>query len=138
MPIPTTPAKLTEMTERSETSFRSGDALFAVEPDLTIAAWNAAAEQLTGIRADDAVGRYCWEVIGGHDDRGTHVCHQGCSTARLAREGWPVPCQLLHVKADGGRAGSRYLRSRSTMVSVGSCCTSCSPRVLHLRRWPSP
>jgi PAS domain S-box-containing protein len=103
MPIPRTPAKLTEMTERSETSFRSGDALFAVEPDLTIASWNAAAEQLTGVRADDAVGRYCWEVIGGHDERGTHVCHQGCSTARLAREGWPVPCQLLHVKADGGR-----------------------------------
>jgi PAS domain S-box-containing protein len=90
------------MTERSQTSFRSGDALFAVEPDLTIASWNAAAEELTGVRADEAVGRYCWEVIGGHDERGTHVCHQGCSTARLAREGWPVPCQLLHVKAGGG------------------------------------
>jgi PAS domain S-box-containing protein len=101
MPMARTPATLTDMTEGSETSFRSGDALVAVEPDLTIASWNPAAEELTGVRADDAVGRYCWEVIGGHDERGTHVCHQGCSTARLAREGWSVPCQLLHIKARG-------------------------------------
>src|SRR4029450_14092517 len=99
MPMPRTPAPLTDMTEGSETSFRSGDALFAVEPDLALASWNPAAEELTGVRADDAVGRYCWEVIGGHDERGTHVCHQGCSTARMAREGWAGLCQLLHITA---------------------------------------
>lgn len=90
------------LTELSETPFRSGDPLFTFTSDLTIVSWNPAAEELTGVSADDAVGRYCWEVIGGHDERGTHVCHQACSTARLAREGWPVPCQLLQIKARGG------------------------------------
>ena len=89
------------MAERSETAFRSGDALFAFDSDLTIVSWNRAAEELTGVPADEAVGRSCWEVIAGHGEDGAHVCHRGCSTARLAREGWPVPCQLLEIKARG-------------------------------------
>ena len=87
------------MAERSESAFRSGDALFVFDAELRIVSWNAAAEKLTGVSADDAVGRYCWEVIGGHAEGGGRICHQGCSAARLAREGWPVPCQLLHIKA---------------------------------------
>jgi PAS domain S-box-containing protein len=102
MPTPTTRGTLADMTERSETSFRSGDALFTFDSDLTIVSWNPAAEELTGVPADEAVGRHCWDVIGGHDEGGTQVCHQGCSTARLAREGWPVPRQILHIKARGG------------------------------------
>jgi PAS domain S-box-containing protein len=90
--------------ERWATSFHSGDAVLAFESDLTIVAWNQAAEELTGVPADDAVGRYCWEVLGGHDEGGNLVCHRGCSTARLAREGRPVCCQGLHIKArEGGR-----------------------------------
>jgi PAS domain S-box-containing protein len=85
------------MAERSE-SFRSGDALFAFDAELRIVSWNAAAEEVTGVAAEEAVGRYCWEVIGGHAEGGACVCHPGCSAARLAREGWPVPCQLLHIK----------------------------------------
>ena len=87
------------MTERSESSFRSGDALFIFDSEQRIVSWNEAAEELTGVPADEAVGRSCWDVIGGETDGGACVCHQGCSAARLAREGWPVPCQLLNVKA---------------------------------------
>jgi PAS domain S-box-containing protein len=104
------------MTERSETAFRSGDALFTFESDLTIVSWNPAAEELTGVSADEAVGRYCWEVIGGDAEGGAHVCHQGCSTARLAREGWPVPCQLLHIKA---RKGKRKVQVSTAAVDEG-------------------
>jgi DNA-binding CsgD family transcriptional regulator len=92
------------MAERSATAFRSGDALFAFEPDLTVVAWNRAAEELTGVPADEAIGRPCWELLGGHDERGALVCHPGCSSARLAREGWPVPCRDLVIKSvEGGR-----------------------------------
>jgi PAS domain S-box-containing protein len=91
------------MTERSESAFRSGDALFTFDSELRIVSWNAGAEELTGVPADEAVGRSCWDVIGGHAEGGACVCHQGCSAARLAREGWPVPCQLLHIKAHGGK-----------------------------------
>ena len=90
------------MPEQPVQAFRSGDALFAFDADLTIVSWNRAAEELTGVSADEAVGRYCWEALGGHDERGNLVCHRGCSTARLARERWPVSCQALLIKAREG------------------------------------
>jgi PAS domain S-box-containing protein len=82
--------------------FRSGDALVAFDADLRVVSWNRAAEELTGVAAADAIGRRCWEVLGGHDEHGNLVCHRGCSTARLARDGWPVPCAGLFIKARGG------------------------------------
>ena len=87
------------MTER----FRSGDALFAFGPDMTIVFWNAEAERLTGIPAKEAVGRPCWDVVRGVDESGALVCHSGCSSGRLAREGWPVPCRRLLIKTVDGR-----------------------------------
>ncbi len=82
--------------------FRSGDALFAFDGDMTILSWNQAAEELTGIPQTDAVGKPCWEVVGGVDEHGSLVCHSGCSGARLAGEGWPVRCQRLLVKTGAG------------------------------------
>ena len=104
------------MSQRSESVFRSGDALFTFDSDLTIVSWNEAAEKLTGVSADEAVGRKCWDVIRGHSENGDCVCHQGCSAARLAREGWPVPCQLLHIKT---RRSERRLEVSTVAVDDG-------------------
>ncbi len=104
------------MVERSAKAFRSGDALFAFDADLTVVSWNRAAEELTGVSADDAVGRRCWEVLGGRDERGNIVCHPGCSTARLAREGWPVRCQGVLIKA---REGARRVEMATVAVDEG-------------------
>ena len=74
-------------------SFRSGEPMMTFGPELEIRSWNTALERLTGISADEAIGRPCWEVVGGVDDAGM-VCHTGCSQIRLAREGWPILCPL--------------------------------------------
>ena len=122
------------MTERPANTFRSGDALFAFDADLTILSWNRAAEELTGVSADEAIGRYCWQVLAGRDERGDLVCHRGCSTARLAREGWPVPCQGLLIKA---RDGKRRVEVSTVSVDEGD-----RPFFLHVmvphREMPSP
>ena len=91
------------MAERTTKTFRSGDALFAFDADLTIVSWNRATEALTGVSAEAAIGRSCWEVVGGHDACGNLICHPGCSTARLARDGWPVACQQLLIKSAHGK-----------------------------------
>jgi PAS domain S-box-containing protein len=91
------------MAERPAKALRSGDALVAFDSDLAILSWNRAAEELTGVSAEEAVGRHCWEVLGGRDERGNLVCHPGCAEARLAREGWPVRCRRVLIKARGGR-----------------------------------
>jgi DNA-binding CsgD family transcriptional regulator len=106
------------MAPRPSKGFRSGDALFVFDPDLTIVSWNQAAEALTGISAGSAVGRHGWEMLGGHDERGNLVCHPGCSTARLAREGWPVACQCLLINA---REGKRRVAVSTVVVEEGAC-----------------
>jgi PAS domain S-box-containing protein len=105
-------------------AFHSGDPVVAFEADLTIVSWNAAAEELTGISADDAVGRPCWEVLGGHDERGNLVCHPHCSYARLARKGWPVPCTSLIVKTRKG--------PRRAEVSTVAMEEAGRPLILHV------
>lgn len=77
--------------------------VFAFDETLTIVAWNESTETLTGIDAAEAVGRACWEVVGGLDDAGGMVCHKNCSRARLAREGWPLGPQELHIRCAEGR-----------------------------------
>jgi PAS domain S-box-containing protein len=104
------------MAGRPATNFRSGDAVFAFDSDLLIVSWNRAAEELTGVSADEAVGRHCWEVLGGHDDCGDLVCHRGCSTARLARENWPIACQRLLIEAP---EGMRRVRVSTVAVDDG-------------------
>jgi DNA-binding CsgD family transcriptional regulator len=105
----------------SPAEFRSGDALFTFDRDLTVRSWNETAERLTGIPAVDAVGRRCWEVLRGVGDDGSVICHAGCANARLAREGWPVGCQSLLVRAPTGRT-----RVRASTVSL------CDGRFLHV------
>jgi DNA-binding CsgD family transcriptional regulator len=105
-----------EMAERPSERFLSGDALFVFDADLTIVSWNPAAEELTGVSGEEAVGQNCWEVLGGHDERGNLVCHSGCATARLAREGWPVSHQCLLVN---GREGKRRVDVSTLAMDFG-------------------
>ncbi len=106
--------------------FRTGDALVGFGRDLRVISWNRAAERLTGRPAGEALGRYCWELLGAVDDRGSLVCHAGCSKARLAIEGWPVPSGELLIRTPAGR---RRL-SVSTMAVNGRE----RPIILHLLR----
>jgi DNA-binding CsgD family transcriptional regulator len=83
---------------RGVDGFRSGDGLIAFDRELTVSAWNAAAERLTGICAAEAVGRKCWDVLRGTDGRGNVVCHRGCAGAREALAGRPPSAQRLWVR----------------------------------------
>jgi DNA-binding CsgD family transcriptional regulator len=91
-----------KLAPRMVDGFRSGDALFAYDADMRVLLWNDEAEQLTGIPAAEAVGRPCWDVLRARDERGALICHAGCSGARLAREGWPVPCHRMVIRTPAG------------------------------------
>jgi DNA-binding CsgD family transcriptional regulator len=102
----------------------SGTAVFSAGPDGRIDEWNREAERLTGISAADAEGRHCWDVLAGRDPEGGIVCHPGCSTARLAREGWPVRCLEALVRLPLGEKRLIF----STVVVHGDN----GPMILHL------
>lgn len=108
------------------TEYRSGDALFSFDEEMRVVSWNEAAEELTGFPADEVVGRRCWEVMCGVDERGALVCHKGCSSARLVRKGWPVAAQELLIKTSGGH--------RPVMVSTIAVRGADPPVFLHLMR----
>lgn len=80
----------------------SGAAVFRTGSDGRILEWNPEAERLTGIRATEAEGRSCWEVIAGRDGEGGILCHPACSVLRLAREGWPVGCLEVNTHTPRG------------------------------------
>jgi DNA-binding CsgD family transcriptional regulator len=109
------------------TLFRSGDALMAFAPELRVDVWNDELESLTGIPATEAIGRPCWEVLGGLDERGAVICHPGCSAARLAREGWPVPSRRILIKTAVGR-------KLVTMSTIGAVDADRGTVGLHLFR----
>lgn len=102
----------------------------AFAPDLRVDAWNEELESLTGIPAAEAIGRPCWEVLGGLGEQGAVICHPGCSAARLAREGWPIPSRRILIKT----AESRKLMTMSTIAAVGADRSAVG---LHLFR-PTP
>ncbi len=91
------------MTDLSPPTFTTAAALFVFDEDMRITTWNHGAEELTGIPAEEAVGRPCWDVVAGHDDAGGIVCHKGCSRSRLVREGRCVPAAELHARTRAGR-----------------------------------
>ncbi len=84
------------------TELSSGTAVFRTDGDNLIRDWNPECERLTGVTAEEAEGRFCWEVIAGRDAQGGIVCHPGCSIARLAQQGWPVRCTDLNLRTHYG------------------------------------
>jgi DNA-binding CsgD family transcriptional regulator len=81
----------------------SAEPVFRCDEELRVVDWNRAAEAVTGIPAEDAVGKHCWDAVGGRDGEGRLVCTPACSVARLARQGWPVECRNLVVGAPAHR-----------------------------------
>lgn len=103
---------------------RSGDAVFQTDRDSLIREWNAECERITGIPAEEAEGRSCWEVIGGRDADGAIVCHPGCSIARLAQQGWPVRCTDLRMRT---RYGPKCVTISTIVLREGSDTTVLHP-----------
>jgi DNA-binding NarL/FixJ family response regulator len=98
--------------------YRSGDPLFVLDEELRIVAWNAAAEEFTGIAADAAVGYPCWSVLSGLADDGAVVCHAGCALAREAFKRRVGSSHSLLVRTASERR--RVMVSTITAGAVGS------------------
>jgi PAS domain S-box-containing protein len=118
-----TPVKL----QAIASEFRSDEALFAFDRDLTVVSWNKGAAELTGIPAEEALGRHCWELLGGVDAAGNPVCHAGCQGAQLASQGSPINGQPLLIKTATGDRRAAWL---STIAVRGGD----EPLTMHLLR----
>ncbi|MFZ7110242.1 MAG: sigma-54 interaction domain-containing protein [Desulfatiglandales bacterium] len=67
------------------------DGVFTVNADFRITSFNRAAQKITGIRREDALGRHCWEVFR------TSICENRCSMKRTMETGEPVVNQSIFI-----------------------------------------
>src|SRR6266540_3996023 len=74
---------------------------FASDSRDRIVFWNEGATELLGRRADQVLGRHCYEAIGGRDVSGNCFCNANCPVVTTLRAGRPVSAFELEVSANG-------------------------------------
>jgi len=109
------------------------DGVFTVDADWRITRFNRAAEQITGIRQEEAIGRRCCDVF--H----ASICESACTLRRTLATGRPVVNQVVYiVDADGRRIpisiSTAVLRDAAGKVAGGIECFRDLRIVEELRR----
>ncbi|HLE77279.1 MAG TPA: LuxR C-terminal-related transcriptional regulator [bacterium] len=104
----------------------TGDPAFAVDGEHTIIAWNRAAEEFFGYRAEDVLGRGCAPIVGGRDEQGHILCNTLCPLLVAVHRGTRPREMMLQVHR---RTGEPLWVSMSTIVlGAGDPC------VVHILR----
>jgi PAS domain S-box-containing protein len=93
------------------------EGVMAVDGEQRILLWNHAAERLLGVSAQDALGRYCYEVINGRDELGARLCRRACHAMTLAKQGKPIPTSEILTLAKSGK--QLWLNSMYLMLPSG-------------------
>jgi len=81
---------------------RTGDGVYAVDHDQRIVFWNRAAQRMLGYRAEEVLGRPCYEVIAGGDYGGHAFCRSDCPVIECARKGGTVENYDVQTHNKGG------------------------------------
>jgi len=67
------------------------DGVFTVDNHWKITSFNRAAEKITGIRKDEALGRHCWEVFR------ASICEKACALRRTMETGKQIVNQSVFI-----------------------------------------
>lgn len=89
--------------DQSDFIFDTADGVLAVDGEQRIVLWNEGAEALLGFKAQEVLGRYCHEVLGGQDDSGCVVCQANCPDMMGALRRERVRTRDLLVRTKAGR-----------------------------------
>jgi PAS domain S-box-containing protein len=67
------------------------DGVFTVDSNLKVTSFNRSAEKITGIKKEEAIGRYCWEVFR------ASICEKRCALKHTMNTGHPVSNQSIYI-----------------------------------------
>jgi len=67
------------------------DGVFTVDPEWRIMSFNRAAEKITGIPRQEAIGRRCWEVFR------SNMCEENCALKRTMEEGTSLTSSSTYI-----------------------------------------
>lgn len=94
----------------------TADAIFVVDPEYRIVHWDARAESLTGLLAEEMVGEPCYEVLIGEAEDGTSFSAHAHSAMRLAWAGQPASGYDVRIFTRSG--GERWVGVSSLAVDT--------------------
>jgi PAS domain S-box-containing protein len=106
---------------------RTADAVFVVDPDYRIVYWDARAESLTGLLAEEMVGEPCYETLQGEDEGDNPFSAHLHSVMRLAQEGHSAPSYEMRLFTRSG--GQRWVNVSNLIVDSDE-----GPYLVHLLR----
>ncbi len=90
------------MPETFEWIGNTADGVMAADGSRKIILWNSAAERLLGFRAQEALGRPCYQILGRKDSSGRLTCQEGCQgRAQVRRNELDNTHDLLAYRKDG-------------------------------------
>nr|MBC8360977.1 sigma 54-interacting transcriptional regulator [Candidatus Desulfatibia profunda] len=72
------------------------DGVFTVDLNWKITSFNKAAEEITGIKRDQAIGRYCWEIFK------ASICEQRCALRQTVDSGQPIVNRAIFIVTSKG------------------------------------
>ncbi|MBW1914657.1 MAG: sigma 54-interacting transcriptional regulator [Deltaproteobacteria bacterium] len=67
------------------------DGVFTVDTEWKITSFNTAAEKITSIKREDAIGNHCWEVFR------ANICEKGCVLRRTMETGKQIVNQPVYI-----------------------------------------
>ena len=73
------------------------DGVFTVDHKWHITSFNRAAEKITGIPRDRAIGKYCWEILR------SNMCEKDCALKRTMKHGKSFLDTSTYILTEGGR-----------------------------------
>lgn len=91
----------------------SSDGVFAVDRNQNVVLWNDRASEILGFTTREALGKKCYRILAGLDDRGCAICRPGCRSISDAVRLHPAPTAEVHVKT---KQGDEVWLSVSTVV----------------------
>ena len=80
----------------------AADGAFVIDEEQRIVFWNQAAQEILGYSAEEVVGRACYEILGGRDERGQMVCRHHCYVVATAVTGSPVANYDTYARTRSG------------------------------------
>jgi PAS domain S-box-containing protein len=78
----------------------SGDGVMIINPYRIIQTWNRSLANLTGISAEEAIGRPCYDILNLKTKQGISVCHTACPLLHPPDDG-RLYAEGIHHRADG-------------------------------------
>lgn len=94
------------------------DGVFTVDHEWRITSFNRAAEEITGIPRDEAIGKYCWEIFR------SNMCEKDCALRRTMKHRKSFMDTSTHIFTKQGQrvpvvASTSLLRDSDGLVLGG-------------------